>query len=586
MTFANLSFVSVAAGIVGLAAVLYVLQRLRVRYREVSVVTTLFWRQAVEQSPVRVFRKQFRHILAYLLILAICSLIWISFADPRLENQSAGQEHYVLLLDGSAGMSRADKFERAVAALKKDVALFPDNAREVFWVGGTVRKLLGTGEHQLLLDERLQLLEPQAAPPAMEGQILQLATLSRQDRPVTVLIYGDSPIRQQILDSMPPGIKIVRAGATEVGVGNTGITSLGIGESISGVWDTIDLLVTVQSDTEETITRDDFEIRIDGQTLELAEIDQRPPGTFVLRDLPAKGGLLQVQLVRDDVLALDNVARLRLPDRSPIKVMLSPSLVSVLGDLLAVDPAVKLTDQYPDVIVRRYGESTGTDPSSVSKPVLEFVPMASQNVAFLLTYSDKQQAPPNLAAVMQSVGLNQIDARTLAEAANKPIEVSVTAGTVSNFSVWEELIGGEYNFVQSRSFPLFIAKSLRWLSGAKAWHPYVAAGQPLIAATDGRAVVLADQQGNALETLGAPFVPPSAGVLLDTSGLDTGDGLVVPVSLLDAMVTLGTMGASLDVADTSLVAGLRSQSLVTWLLLLALLLLAVEWFFFQKGLLP
>jgi len=586
MSFANLSLLAVGAGIVGLAAVLYLLQRLRVRYREIPVVTTLFWREAVEQAPVRVFRKRFRHLFAYLLILAICSLIWISFADPRLENRSAGQENYVLLLDGSAGMARSGRFERVVAALREDVARLPDNAREVLWVGATVKKLLAFGEHPLLLDERLQHLAPEAAPSSVENQLRQLAAVSREGRATTVLIYGDAPVRQEILDSLPSWVKVVRAESSEVEVGNAGISVLGIGEAISGAWNKVDLIVGIQDDEDRVITRDDFTIEIDGQALEVSAIEETKPGTFFVRDVPAEGGLLQVRLDRDDVLSLDNVARLRLPHRLPIKVLLSPSLVEVLGGLLSFDRAVELTDQNPDVIVRRQGEDVGTEPFNAAKPVLEFVPMKSQSVAFSLIYGDGQKTPPSLAEVMSSIGLNQIDASTLAETARQPIGVSMQAGPVWNFSVWEELIGSEFNFVQSRSFPLFIAKSLRWLSGVKTWYPYIAAGQPLVAASDGRQYIFADQKGDILETLGAEFVPARAGTLLDASGRQAPGSDDLSVSLLDSPVTLGVTGVTLDVFDASLATVFKSQNLVTWLLMLALSLLAIEWFFYQKGLLP
>ncbi len=43
MSFGNLGAPLVIAGLLGLAGVLYLLQRLRVRHRELTVVTTLFW---------------------------------------------------------------------------------------------------------------------------------------------------------------------------------------------------------------------------------------------------------------------------------------------------------------------------------------------------------------------------------------------------------------------------------------------------------------------------------------------------------------------------------------------------------------
>ena len=83
MSFSNLPIGAVLAGIAALAGVLYALQRLRVRHRPVTVVTTLFWKEAVEETRARVLVHRFRHFWAYLLLLTIVSLLWIAIAAPR-----------------------------------------------------------------------------------------------------------------------------------------------------------------------------------------------------------------------------------------------------------------------------------------------------------------------------------------------------------------------------------------------------------------------------------------------------------------------------------------------------------------------
>src|SRR5205814_6815643 len=76
MTFANLPAAWVLGGLAGLAALLFVLQQLRTRYRDVTVVTTMFWKQVVDEAPVRKLRERFRHPWAYALILLIAGLVW------------------------------------------------------------------------------------------------------------------------------------------------------------------------------------------------------------------------------------------------------------------------------------------------------------------------------------------------------------------------------------------------------------------------------------------------------------------------------------------------------------------------------
>jgi hypothetical protein len=102
MTFANLPGVWVIAGLATLAAALFVLQQLRTRYRDVTVVTTIFWRQVKDEAPVRTLRERFRHPWAYALVLAI-ALVWLS---RRSRIHPDGRWRVPLLvLDGSAGMA-------------------------------------------------------------------------------------------------------------------------------------------------------------------------------------------------------------------------------------------------------------------------------------------------------------------------------------------------------------------------------------------------------------------------------------------------------------------------------------------------
>ena len=64
MSFQLLSAGTALLGAAALAGLLYALQRLRTRQREVEVPTTLFWHEAIETAPARVFWERIRHPLA------------------------------------------------------------------------------------------------------------------------------------------------------------------------------------------------------------------------------------------------------------------------------------------------------------------------------------------------------------------------------------------------------------------------------------------------------------------------------------------------------------------------------------------
>jgi len=579
MSFANLSWTAVLAGLAGLAAILFALQQLRTRYRDVTVVTTLFWKQVLDEAPVRKFRERFRHPLAYALILAICSLVWLAFAEPRFDDAREGTFH-VLILDGSAGMAAGDRFQSAVTELERHVSRLPRSRRQVIWSGAELRPLLNPGEHELLLSRRLERLSPEASPASVERLLRQLAASPRGDQATSVVVFGDAPVRHQVLELMPASIAVKRAADATPLRGNTGITALGVSDAASGAWDRVDVLVDLQATEDRGGTPiGDVQLALNGQAVPAAAVTQaaRSGGrALIVSDLPAEGGLFTVRLASGDSLRLDDAASIRLPTRPILKVLLSRSLNAALFPVLDVDPGVTLVSADPDVVIRRAGEAVGGD-----APALEFVGAAVQPQAFLLTHPDSLDSSIVFAQAVTDIGLKQIDAMSLAQESGRPVEVSIRAGSQWGFSVWEELLSEQYNFTRSRAFPLFVANALRWLASTPAWYPYVAAGRPLVTASAGDPARVVDASGRAIDPVGVEFVPPRAGELRLGGGDRT-----LSVSLLDPGVTVGSRDAAMERASLAPVDLSPDTSLATWLLVLALILLAAEWYFFQMGRLP
>jgi len=174
MTLANLSWPFLLGGAAVLAGLLYALQQLRIRYTEIVVPTAMFWREAARDAPVRVFRRRFRHWLAYLLSLLICWLLWLGLAEPAADGPEDGQYH-VLYLDGSAHMSAPGDLERAAERLRDDLKGLPEDRREVIWGGAWNLKLLNAGEEDLLFDRRLEGLEAEPSPSPIDEQLRLLA---------------------------------------------------------------------------------------------------------------------------------------------------------------------------------------------------------------------------------------------------------------------------------------------------------------------------------------------------------------------------------------------------------------------------
>lgn len=572
MNFTHLSLPGVLGGIAVLAGVLYAMQRLRVRHRPVTVVTTLFWRVAAEEAPARTLRERFRHPWAYALILVILCLLWLAFAGPEFKrNESAAFQ--VLVLDGSAGMAVGGRYEEAVAALKKQVGRLPVGQRQVLWSGGGVRTLLNPGEHALLLDRRLGSLKPVAAPDAMPALLRSLAASARPGQSTEVVVFGDTALPPDLLARLP-GIRVARASLSKrPPTANSGITALGLTDASSGAWDRVDVFLQVEGSPGGPDPRARLRLDLDGR--EVPNTDLRPFGSgYLLSDLPAAGGLLSVRLEGADALGLDNSARLRLPEKPRLRVLLSPSLATELSGVLTADSAVELVTADAALVVRRQGESIGA-----GLPSLEFVPASDTQPAFRVLHPDSFDSAAVFRHAVTAIGLREIDSMAIAQSAGRAVTAEVATAPQWRFEVWQDLLSEEFNFTQSRAFPLFIANALRWLGGARRGPAYVAAGQPLERDALEPEDRFIDAGGRVLDPLGAAFVPEQAGDL-PRAGSDR----PLAVSLLDAATTLGSQG---DVPVSTLPAsGGPTAHPATWLLLGALGLLLIEWYLNQTGRVP
>ena len=566
MSFANLPLLGVLGGIAGIAALLFLLQLLRIRHVEVAVPTTLFWREAAREAPVRILRGVFRHPLAYLLVLAICTLLWLAFAGPEAHDDRTSA-YRVLFLDGSAHTAGGSDFEQAVDKLRADLAGLPEGRREVIWGGARNIKLLKAGEDRLLLDRRLASLAPEAAPSALNEQLRLLTLPGVAPESLEFVVYGRAPAELAVVERLPTGTRLSRAIDYPDGGSNHGIAALGVNPAASGRWDRVDLLIRVAG-TTEPVVGDDMTVEVAGQPLGEDRLERLGDGVAVVRDLAADGREVEVRLEAGDELALDNTARLTLPIRRAVRVALADDLDPAIRHAIEADPGLTITDEDASVAIRVRGAAAFSD-----LPALEFAPAADQATAFEIDYTGNDSAEMALRASVAALGLDQIDAAGLAAEAQRPVGVQLRQAEVPGISVWDELLA-HYNFTGSRSFPVFISRSVRWLAGEPAWHPYLAAGRPLPAAT---VWSLAADSDPSLDALGADYVLGAAGTVSSSRGDEA-------VALLSDAVTEMRSGTPLLASQAG--GDFAGTGIVTWLILAALLLLGAEWYLYQRGLMP
>ncbi len=566
MSLTFLSAGAFAAGLVALAGLLFALQRLRVRHRDVPVVTTMFWREAVEEARARVLVRRFRHPWAYLLVLALAALLWTVVAGARQDDRSG--RRIVLLLDASAPMRVGDRFDLAAEALVEAAAASPEGRTTVLACGAAETTLLRSGESAALLRRRLEGLRPEASPPSVERTLLALAR-SQGASSTSVVVFGDAPVRAEALAFLPEGMEVSRGGRADGAVSEPRVVALGASEAASGDWTAVDLLVSVEGGPRALAA-----LRLDGAPVESRERRESADGrrALVLRDVPARGGVVRATIEGWPASSRE----LALPDRTPVRVALDPSLEAVLGPWLAADLAVERVapDEAPEVVVERAGAAPDGDAAGPAR--LTFVADDAAVDTFVVRDpgATGSETDADLRRRVDDLGLAELDADALAAAAGRPIGLVVEPAGARGVVAVESLLEPERGLLGTRSLPAFVSRTVRWLAERPPLRAETVAGAPL----DG-VKRLRDESGRAIDAAGLDVVPLRAGRYSDGRG--------APVA---AVLPAGT--AAVEVADDPLRSSAEEErpsdgpDLATWLLLVAAAGLALEWWLHRTGRMP
>ena len=161
----------------------------------------------------------------------------------------------------------------------------------------------------------------------------------------------------------------------------------------------------------------------------------------------------------------------------------------------------------------------------------------------------------------------------LAQDIGAPVGVAVAPGAVRRVVIWEELLDPELDLFHSRTLPIFIGRSLRWLARRRGTPTHVIAGEVLAGAT-----------GRYEDASGHFSAGTREGLILPVAGVWTrGDGTRLAASVADTSLTSAPVGSKDEIAD------ILSPSGPVWLSVigaLVLALLALEWFLLSRERIP
>ncbi|WP_066721678.1 hypothetical protein [Sphingomonas pituitosa] len=566
MTFASFGLGPLLVGAMLIAGLLALLQRLRVQRQVVRVATTMFWRAAAQAAPARVLLERFRHWLAFLLILAIALTLWFAGARPSLI-PAAGSHLELFYLDASAGMTAGDRFAEARRALIADAGAVPAQRRAIYLGDPYGTRLLAPGEDLALLPQRLANVRAGLFPSRFAAWAEAIRAQIDARRPITLHYYGTAAAFRAA--DAPAAVPRIAGYVGPPIRGNRGIVAIGAVPAASGAWDKADLVLRLAAAQGVAAGIDQLVFRRNGAPFKPGPATASQ-GRIALRDMPADGSLIEVAFRDRDGFPADDRVALRLPERHPIRVALIGDLPATLRAVIAADSGMRIVSPQEAEVEVRGPAVTG---STRGKPAFILQPMDVRSAAFAVTDTASRT---DLNDALDQLGLGQLDATAIADSLHRPVSIESGMGPVRTVSAWQALFDSGSSFAQSRTMPLFVARTLRWLASPQPWLPYAAAGGTLVDLDGAGATGSAALAGR---TPGGAIALPQA----EDRGIA---GLPVATSLTDIETTRGAGDILADTASAPAASGPALDLPFTLALVAAALLLAVEWILFQRGRLP
>lgn len=566
MSFLSLPLWAAIAGAVCLAALLFGLQVLKARQKHVRIAAAGLWAQAARVTPLRVFRQRFQRWLAYLLILAIGLLLWAAGARPEITPGRDAVDH-IFYLDASAGLTGRDDLAQARRALMADIRNTDPARRTVYLDGAVAAPLLQPGENPALLSRRLDGVRARLAPSSFAHAVAnqELAGASASGRPTVVHYYGAWSGARDVTSTA--GQRLVYGYLARPTPDNRGVVALGASPAASGDAGRADILVEAIGADGRPVPTDALRFSRDGRDV-VVDILARPDGKLIVRDAVADGGLFAVRLARSDAFPADDQASLRLPDRRPVRVALSSGAPAAVARAVRLNPAFAVTaPKDAQVVVRRAGERFGED-----RPAL-VVTQAGEQSAFVFTYG-ADEAEPDLSAALASLGISAVETQTLARTTRREVSAETRPGQQRGVAVWSALFDERGGFPAASGFPVFVSRTLSWLADTPPWIPYAQAGTDLTDQSD--LYGLAADRRIADRAL-------NGDLFLDQAGETRIGDLRVAVSLTDRTLTLDAARAVPADISVTPVQGPTVDLLFILLVVIAGLLLLLEWRLQQRG---
>ncbi|HEY1380544.1 MAG TPA: BatA and WFA domain-containing protein [Gemmataceae bacterium] len=340
-----------------LAVPVIVFYILKLRLRRVPVSTVIFWRQIFEEKKPRSIWQRLRHLISLFVQLALLLLLVGALTEPFLAREANEAKRVVLVIDNSASMNATDvapsRLDRAKDAALREVARLRDRDEMAVVVAGTQPQVVcGLTGHQRTLREAVAAVAGTDGPTKLADAVAlarRLIADQAEDRKRgQVVVCTDGCAEGADKLAAAEDVKLLTVGGR---AGNVGITQFQVRRSLTDPTG-YEILAEVTNFSDEPV-KCRFELDLNGDVVDVVPLDlaahdpksaeKKHVWSQVIEKVSAEGGRLTATVNHPDALPADNTAVALLPKREFVPVL----LVSEGGNLflekvLEANPLVQL----------------------------------------------------------------------------------------------------------------------------------------------------------------------------------------------------------------------------------------------------
>lgn len=342
--------------VAGLIVLMYIL---KLRRKDVIVSSTFLWAQVVRDvqanSP---FQKLRKNLLLFLQLL-IAAFVIFALTRPYFRSTTIGGRNIVLLVDTSASMQATDVAPSRIEAAKKQARDLIDNLKPgdrmmVMAAGARPRAVTGFTNERPELNQKVNEIQAADTPSAMRDAINLAADLvaSRKDGSTgRIELISDGGFLAQAANGTPQALSNLNLGDTHleyhpVGKGgdNVGIVAVDFRRNL-GRQKSVQLLVVTHNFSAKPQTFEQ-EIYAGESIVDAGEVTLEANGEQTQSyNIPEPTEAVNVTIKLDikDALAADNTAALVLKPRKELNVLLVSPENIFLENAINVDPSVTVT---------------------------------------------------------------------------------------------------------------------------------------------------------------------------------------------------------------------------------------------------